>query len=126
MFPIRFPLTELISLTLWVRFNCFESAPIFRHTERCEATEQFVRVTGLTIVFASLLIIFAPSSAAIESIGVPSYTTDDWFEYEGYTERLGASLTNHWDAGDGVLGVEVGTREDLRGTQQGMEYCNLR
>ena len=125
MFPIRFPLTELISLTLWVRFNCFESAPIFRHTERCEATEQFVRVTGLTIVFASLLIIFAPSSAAIESIGVPSYTTDDWFEYEGYTEQLVASLTNHWEAEDDFRGVEVTTREELRVTQQGNENCNI-
>ena len=84
-----------------------------------------MRTSRLTTIIASLLIIILPSSAAVESIGEPTYTTDDWFEYEGYTEQLVASLTDHWESEDDFLGVEVTAREELRVTQLGSEHCTI-
>ena len=86
---------------------------------------QRVRASRLTIIFAALLLLITPSTGAVESIGEPSYTTDDWFEYDGYTEQLVASLTDHWESEDDFLGVEVTEREELRVTQLGSEHCTI-
>ena len=86
---------------------------------------QRVRASRLTIIFAALLFLITPSTGAVESIGEPSYTTDDWFEYDGYTEQLVASLTEHWESEDDFLGVEVTEREELRVTQLGSQHCTI-
>ena len=85
----------------------------------------YVRANRQAIIIAALLLIFVPSSAAVESIGEPTYTTDDWFEYEGYTEQLVASLTHTWETDDDFLGVEVTEREELKVTQLGNEHCTI-
>ena len=84
-----------------------------------------MRTSRLTTLFATLLLLSIPSACAVEKIGEPSYTTDDWFEYEGHTEQLLADLTEQWSSEEKFLGVQVTEREELRVTQLGNEGCTI-
>ena len=99
-------------------------------------TTELVKVRGRALDFAQhrlqywlsialSIILFAPVAVATEKIGEPTYTSQDWFEYEGYTEQLILQLTQEWDDDDDFEGVTLTTREELRITQLGTESCTI-
>lgn len=77
------------------------------------------------LLLAALFVISLPTALAIESIGEPEYTTDDWFQYQGYTEQLVNQLSDAWQDEQNFEGITLTTREELRVTQLGTESCTI-
>jgi len=77
------------------------------------------------LLLAALLVISLPTAFATESIDEPNYTTNDWFEYQGYTEQLVNQLSEAWQEEENFEGVTLTTREELRVTQLGTESCTI-
>nr|MBC8517562.1 hypothetical protein [Euryarchaeota archaeon] len=66
------------------------------------------------LLLAALFFISLPTAMAVESIGEPQFTTDDWFEYQGYTEQLVNQLSDAWQDEENFEGITLTTREELR------------
>ena len=89
------------------------------------ALNRLMRTSRQALLLAALFVISLPTALAIESIGEPEYTTDDWFQYQGYTEQLVNQLSDAWQDEQNFEGITLTTREELRVTQLGTESCTI-
>lgn len=89
------------------------------------ALNRLMQTSRQALLLAALFVISLPTALAIESIGEPNYTTDDWFLYQGYTEQLVNQLSDAWQDEQNFEGVTLTTREELRVTQLGTESCTI-
>ncbi len=89
------------------------------------ALNRLMGTSRQALLLAALFVISLPTALAIESIGEPEYTTDDWFQYQGYTEQLVNQLSDAWQDEQNFEGITLTTREELRVTQLGTESCTI-
>ena len=89
------------------------------------ALNRLMQASRQALLLAALLVISLPTALAIESIGEPNYTTNDWFEYQGYTEQLVNQLSDAWQDEENFEGIALTTREELRVKQLGTESCTI-
>ena len=89
------------------------------------ALNRLMGTSRQALLLAALFVISLPTALAIESIGEPEYTTDDWFQYQGYTEQLVNQLSDAWQNEQNFEGITLTTREELRVTQLGTESCTI-
>ena len=102
--------------------NLPHSAVMLKSTK---ALNRLMQTSRQALLLAALLVFSLPTALAIESIGNPNYTTNDWFEYQGHTEQLVNQLSEAWQEEDDFEGVTLTTREELRVTQLGTESCTI-
>ncbi len=108
-----------------MRRNGFESASFPRHADNPRYFDKTVRRGVLCSTVVAILLITPIPASAIQTLGEPSYTVDDWFEYDGYTESIVDQMTEQWQSLEYFNSTQITHIENLRVTQLGGEYCTI-